>query len=87
MTQLCYICAALAGNSSAPSPSVAGDRHKRSTPENGSVHGSHPQNGMLDGNNTLQSSRNDAWKAWTLGKGGLSDFEGCLFILFFYSLS
>ncbi|PUZ37557.1 hypothetical protein GQ55_9G129200 [Panicum hallii var. hallii] len=66
---------ALAGNSSAPSPSVAGDRHKPSTPENGSVHGSHPQNGMLDGNNTLQSSRNDAWKAWTVGKGGLSDFE------------
>ncbi|RLN40885.1 uncharacterized protein C2845_PM01G32120 [Panicum miliaceum] len=66
---------ALAGNSGAPSPSVTGDRHKPSTPENGSVHGSHPPKGMLDGNNALQSSSNDAWKAWTLGKGGLSDFE------------
>lgn len=66
---------ALAGNSGTRSSSVAGDRHKPSTPENGSVHGSHSQNGMLDGNNTLQSSSNDAWKTWTLGKDALSDFE------------
>ncbi|KAK3149699.1 hypothetical protein QOZ80_3AG0221090 [Eleusine coracana subsp. coracana] len=42
---------------------------------NGNIHGSHPQNGTLEGNNALSSSHNDAWKTWTLGKGGLSDFE------------
>ncbi|KAK8444433.1 hypothetical protein SEVIR_9G135000v4 [Setaria viridis] len=66
---------ALAGNSGAPSHTAAGGRHSPRTPENGSVHGSHPQNGTLDGNNTLQSSSNDAWQTWTLGKSDLSDFE------------
>ncbi|OEL27462.1 hypothetical protein BAE44_0011522 [Dichanthelium oligosanthes] len=66
---------ALAGNSGAPSHTAAGGRHTPRTPENGSVHGSHPQNGTLHGNNTLHSSSNDAWQTWTLGKGGLSDFE------------
>ncbi|KAL6637629.1 hypothetical protein ACP70R_025201 [Stipagrostis hirtigluma subsp. patula] len=66
---------ALAGNSSAPSHPVGGGRHTPTVPENGSIHGSHPQNGTLEGNNVLRSSSNDAWQTWTLGKGGLSDFE------------
>ncbi|AQK63783.1 protein FLOURY ENDOSPERM 6, chloroplastic [Zea mays] len=66
---------ALAGNSGAPSHIAAGGRHIRRVPENGSVRGSHYQNGIIEGNNTLESSSNDAWKTWTLGKGGLSHFE------------
>ncbi|AQK63784.1 hypothetical protein Zm00014a_032747 [Zea mays] len=65
----------LAGNSGAPSHIAAGGRHIRRVPENGSVRGSHYQNGIIEGNNTLESSSNDAWKTWTLGKGGLSHFE------------
>ncbi|KAG0548123.1 hypothetical protein BDA96_01G139600 [Sorghum bicolor] len=64
-----------AGNSGAPSHTAAGGRHIPRVPENGSVHGSHSQNGTIEGNNTLQSSSDDAWKTWTLGKGGLSHFE------------
>ncbi|CAD6206199.1 unnamed protein product [Miscanthus lutarioriparius] len=64
-----------AGNSGAPSHTAAGGRHIPGVPENGSVHGSHSQNGTIEGNSTLQSPSNDAWKTWTLGKGGLSHFE------------
>lgn len=84
--QLCCICTALAGNSGAPSHIAAGGRHIRRVPENGSVRGSHYQNGIIEGNNTLQSSSNDAWKTWTLGKGGLSHFEGYTSASHLYSI-
>ncbi|XP_066389910.1 protein FLOURY ENDOSPERM 6, chloroplastic-like isoform X2 [Miscanthus floridulus] len=64
-----------AGNSGTPSHTAAGGRHIPRVPENGSVHGSHSQNGTIEGNSTLQSLSNDAWKTWTLDKGGLSHFE------------
>nr|CAB3493657.1 unnamed protein product [Digitaria exilis] len=66
---------ALAGNSGIPSHTVAGDRHNRRAPDNGSVHGSYPQNGTLYSNNTLQNSSKDAWQTWNLGKSDLSNFE------------
>ncbi|GJN23704.1 hypothetical protein PR202_gb11373 [Eleusine coracana subsp. coracana] len=65
---------ALVGNSN-PSHIVASGRHTPVVHVNGNIHGSHPQNGTLEGNNASSSSSNDAWKTWTLGKGGLSDFE------------
>ncbi|WVZ60120.1 LOW QUALITY PROTEIN: hypothetical protein U9M48_010181 [Paspalum notatum var. saurae] len=64
-----------AGNSGGPNRTGAGGMHTPRVPENGSVHGSDSQNGTLGGNGTLWSSRNDAWKTWSLDKGGLSDFE------------
>ncbi|CAN6303985.1 unnamed protein product [Urochloa humidicola] len=64
---------ALAGDSS--TTSHTGGRHNPRTPENGSVHGSHPQNGTLDGNNSLQNLSNKTWQTWNLGRSGLSDFE------------
>ncbi|XP_062212074.1 protein FLOURY ENDOSPERM 6, chloroplastic-like isoform X2 [Phragmites australis] len=66
---------ALVGNNSAPSHTAGGSRYTPWVPENENIHGSHPHNGTLEGNNTLRSSSNDAWQTWTLGKGGLSDFE------------
>ncbi|XP_035820246.1 protein FLOURY ENDOSPERM 6, chloroplastic isoform X4 [Zea mays] len=64
-----------AGNSGAPSHTAAGGRHIPRAPENGSVHGSHSQNGTIEGNSTFQGSNDDAWQTWTLGKGDLSHFE------------
>ncbi|CAN6287209.1 unnamed protein product [Urochloa humidicola] len=66
---------ALAGDSSTTRHTMSGDRHNRRMPENGSVHGSYPQNGTLDGNNTLHNLSSTTWQTWNLGKSGLSDFE------------
>ncbi|CAL4935304.1 unnamed protein product [Urochloa decumbens] len=66
---------ALAADSSTTGHTVPGGRHNPKIPENGSVHGSHPQNGMLDSNNTLQNLSNKTWQTWNLGKSGLSEFE------------
>ncbi|XP_062214943.1 protein FLOURY ENDOSPERM 6, chloroplastic-like [Phragmites australis] len=66
---------ALVGNSSASSHNAAGGRYTPRVPDNGNIHGSLPQNGTLEVNNALRSSSNDTWQTWTLGKGGLSDFE------------
>ncbi|KAL6893669.1 hypothetical protein ACP4OV_007767 [Aristida adscensionis] len=66
---------ALVGSGSIHSYPVAGDRHTPGAAENGNIDGSHPQNETLEGNNALRNSSNDAWQKWTLGKGGLSDFE------------
>jgi hypothetical protein len=64
------------GNNDASSHVVASGRYTPVVPANGSINGSRPQNGTLEDNNGLGSLGNDAWKTWTLGKGGLSDFEG-----------
>lgn len=83
---LCCICTTLAGNNAAPSHAAAGGRYIPRVPENGSVHRSHSQNGTIEGNNTLQRSSNDAWQTWTLGKGGLSHFEGYMSASHLYSI-
>ncbi|TVU45655.1 hypothetical protein EJB05_05147, partial [Eragrostis curvula] len=66
---------ALAGNSDAPSNTAVGGIYTPIVPENGNIHGSHPENGTLEGNNASRSSSSDAWKTWTHGKDRLSDFE------------
>lgn len=76
----------LAGNSGAPSHTAAGGRHIPRAPENGSVHGSHSQNGTIEGNSTFQGSNDDACQTWTLGKGDLSHFEGYMSASHVYSI-
>jgi hypothetical protein len=85
MAQLFRIFTALVGNNDASSHIAASSRYTPIAPENGSIHGSHPQNGTLEDNNTLRSLGDDAWKTRPLRKGGLSDLEGYISIqLYFY---
>lgn len=72
---LCCICAALMSHSGAPSHTATGGRYTPVVPENENIHSSHSQNGLED-NKALRSSINDAWRTWSLDKGGFSDFQG-----------
>uniref|UniRef100_A0A0D9VXL0 AMP-activated protein kinase glycogen-binding domain-containing protein n=1 Tax=Leersia perrieri TaxID=77586 RepID=A0A0D9VXL0_9ORYZ len=66
---------ALLSHSGAPSHSTTGGRYTPKGPENGNIHTSHPQNGTLENNKASRSSTNDAWRTWSLDKGGFSDFQ------------
>uniref|UniRef100_J3LRN9 AMP-activated protein kinase glycogen-binding domain-containing protein n=2 Tax=Oryza brachyantha TaxID=4533 RepID=J3LRN9_ORYBR len=66
---------ALMGQSGAPSHSGTGGRYTPKLPENGHIHSSHPQNGALEHNKASKSLTNDAWRTWSLDKGGFSDFQ------------
>lgn len=73
---LCCIYAALMGQSGAPSHSATGGRYTPKVPDNGNIHSYHPQNGALEHNKSSKSLTNDAWRTWSLDKGGFSDFQG-----------
>uniref|UniRef100_A0A0E0D4Q2 AMP-activated protein kinase glycogen-binding domain-containing protein n=1 Tax=Oryza meridionalis TaxID=40149 RepID=A0A0E0D4Q2_9ORYZ len=66
---------ALMGQSGAPSHSATGGRYTPKVPDNGNIHSSHPQNGALEHNKGPKSLTNDAWRTWSLDKGGFSDFQ------------
>jgi hypothetical protein len=67
---------ALMGQSGAPSHSATGGRYTPKVPDNGNIHSYHPQNGALEHNKSSKSLTNDAWRTWSLDKGGFSDFQG-----------
>ncbi|XP_052146462.1 protein FLOURY ENDOSPERM 6, chloroplastic [Oryza glaberrima] len=66
---------ALMGQSGAPSHSATGGRYTPKVPDNGNIHSYHPQNGALEHNKSSKSLTNDAWRTWSLDKGGFSDFQ------------
>ncbi|CAM0875402.1 unnamed protein product [Alopecurus aequalis] len=51
----------------APTHTMPGVMYARRMPENGSIHSSHSQNGILQDNKSTSSS-NDAWRRWSLDK-------------------
>ncbi|KAL5211103.1 hypothetical protein ABZP36_006726 [Zizania latifolia] len=67
--------ALMGNNSGAPGHSMTGGRYTPKVPENGNIHSSHPQNGSLEHNKTSRGSTSDAWRTWSLDKGGFSDFQ------------
>uniref|UniRef100_A0A0E0GS22 AMP-activated protein kinase glycogen-binding domain-containing protein n=1 Tax=Oryza nivara TaxID=4536 RepID=A0A0E0GS22_ORYNI len=69
---------ALMGQSGAPSHSATGGRYTPKVPDNGNIHSYHPQNGALEHNKSSKSLTNDAWRTWSLDKGGFSDFQDIL---------
>uniref|UniRef100_A0ACD5W8Y5 Uncharacterized protein n=1 Tax=Avena sativa TaxID=4498 RepID=A0ACD5W8Y5_AVESA len=54
--------------------SKTGGMYTRRIPENGNIHSSHSQNGILE-DNKAGSSTNDAWRRWSLDKSRFSDFQ------------
>ncbi|KAK1644772.1 hypothetical protein QYE76_062577 [Lolium multiflorum] len=65
---------ALMNHNGAPSHTMTGGMHSPRIPENGNIHSSHSQNGILDDKKS-GSSANNAWRRWSLDKSGLSDFQ------------
>lgn len=66
---------ALMSHSGAPNHTATDGRYTPRVPENENMHSYHSQNGILEDNKASRSSTNDAWRTWTLDKGGFSDFQ------------
>ncbi|XP_047092442.1 protein FLOURY ENDOSPERM 6, chloroplastic-like [Lolium rigidum] len=64
---------ALINHNGAPSHIMTGGMPPR-IPENGNIHSSHSQKGLLDDKKS-GSSANNAWRRWSLDKSGFSDFQ------------
>jgi hypothetical protein len=74
---VCCIYAALINHNGAPSHTMTGGMPPR-IPENGNIHSSRSQNGLLDDKKS-GSSANNAWRRWSLDKSGFSDFQGYIY--------
>uniref|UniRef100_A0ACD6A7V5 Uncharacterized protein n=1 Tax=Avena sativa TaxID=4498 RepID=A0ACD6A7V5_AVESA len=65
---------ALVNPNGAPTRTKTSGMYTRWIPENGNIHSSHSQNGILE-DNKAGSSTNDAWRRWSLDKSRFSDFQ------------
>lgn len=65
----------LMNHNGAPSHTATGGMRTRRVFDNGNIHSSQLQNGILADNKSSRNSTNDAWRTWSLDRGGFSDFQ------------